>query len=178
MLYKEAVWHLVIANGGVFADISPQEYDQYVDLENKDYNYRYNFDQKLVSYYGARIGDMSLEKTKEAWEGLVLYGMDYDASSDPAEYTGSGFKDTEASSQYRIKTLFGKMILKGNEQDLPLEYVWGVQLAEDFGFGSLIQTLAQFPRNADEAIEHCAKRLDSDQLKKYPDHFVYKCSMT
>lgn len=140
--YKEAIWHLMIACGGVLSDQAVEE------LENEN---RY-WNDKIVSYYSARP-DIDTKKTIEIFPLISKHGIDYKASSDPAEHVGSGFNGTFASEQLTVNVLYGKLVLKNGVE------TWiATQIDSELGFGGLIRTLT-LNLTFQEALENMEERL-------------------
>lgn len=153
--YKEAIWNLMIACGGVLTDKAVEQ------LEDK----KTNWIGDIVNYYAGRP-DIDTKKTEEVFPVIEKYGIDYAASSDPAEHIGSGFNGTFASEQLTVNILYGKLLLKNGHK------VWiATQIDADLGFGGLIRTLT-LNLTFKEALENMEERL----TQKY-NYFEGSCEV-
>ena len=140
--YRKAIWHLMIAYGGV---------------REKEVDTSFDYEGDNVDYYGCKA-DISLAKTKQfltqhpGWNEI-----DWQSIGDPAEHIGYGFNGTYASSQLRVPYLAGDLVFKDGSS-----YRWLVNCADssygdESGFANLIQFL-QLDISLEEAVNHLIER--------------------
>lgn len=132
--YKRAVWHLLIARGGVLPDYDPT---------------KWTGDHKFLEFYGGVV-NTSTKATIKCLENVEKYGIDWEMSTDPAPSKEATFTDTFNEPEY-VDALQGKLYL----QDGTFTW-WGCRIDTDFG--SLIKILT-LGVTWEEALEECLDRV-------------------
>jgi hypothetical protein len=129
--YKRAIWHLLIARGGVLSDYDQTQWGKFLD------------------FYGGVV-NTSTGATKKCLDDIADIGIDWAMSTDPATDTEMMFTDT-FNEPAQVGVLKGKLYL----QDGTFTW-WGCRVNTDFGDLIKILTLGI---TWDEALEEVLDRL-------------------
>ncbi len=148
LAYKKAAWSLLVSKGGVRG---PQKNEYW---------------EEDVDYYGCTVAT----RQKETLEALALIqadGVDWNATTDPANHMGQGFNHTFTDSAYEVPYLKG--ILVTNKGD---SFVWLADSHGSFGttsFAAMLQLILEAP-DFEEAVQTAIDRAtDPNRYWRYSD---------
>lgn len=137
--YKRAIWKYLVAYGGALKEQGRmEEFGQF----------------DTGSYYSSMLA-ADFKLTEEALVRMRAVGVDIDKSTDPAPGWKSTFNGTFTSTELRVPTLHGKLVLNDGWS------VWWGMTRENDNFADLIRRLvAPDGPDFDAAMDELSERLE------------------
>lgn len=150
MQYKQAIWSVLLAHGGV---------------QNANPSRLYGAD---IDYYGG-YPNVSLADTISTLENIRRIGINWTATTDPADHTALEFAGTFTSSHYEVHYLKGILVLNDSSTS-----VWITRSSPDIITTSFARILEMIIKadSIEVALEKLEDRITSLDIEY---HFPYGC---